>query len=444
MGLRLSQQSRFGWRRVLTIMKALMKPAFVSLCLMVASLSPSGPVLAQSVDQCMSARVNDALELCQRIIDNGSRNSDVYWKLSSAQYQSGQVDQANQTLDDALRLYPGDTRLESLKEIISTNTSEQALIARSARLNQNSLDKGAMKISCLTKNGDVGISACKRRLELTSVDGDRIRARLSSLQEIQEANRQALAPTAPDSTPDQAVTSFEPAPESVASIEPTPEPEPFTEAEAEEQQLDPQQAIAEARREAYKSLVSDVQSRLNAFGFNAGYPDGVPGANTRRALADFYTATGASPVTSITDVTLEDLQSEKSKLERANIALRESQQALSAGDRARATEKLAEAKALSGLVKVPDAHAKALATVLASSEERADQIALGPPAAKPAVSTTGSPTAVNGQTLSNNGSGVDSPALLGDLIGQINELQGRIRRQQSDYDQQMQQLRNAL
>jgi len=410
-------------------MRTLTKPGIASLCLIIASLSPNSQVLAQSVDECMSAQVNDAVELCQRIIDNGSRNSDVYWKLSSAQYQSGQVDQANKTLDDALRLYPGDTRLESLKEIISTNTSEQALIARSARLNQNSLDKGAMKISCLTKNGDVGISACKRRLELTNQDGDRIRARLASLEEIQEANRLALAPTEPVVTQEKTVTI----------PEPTPEPEPFT--EAEEPEADPQQAIAEARREAYKSLVSDVQSRLNAFGFNAGYPDGVPGANTRRALADFYVATGASPVTSITDVTLEDLQSEESKLERANVALRESQQALTEGNRTMAIARLDEAKELSGLLKVPEAHARALA---AGVQKEPEQIVFNQPIETPVSSPTTSSEAADVQTASASTSGADPGALFGELIGQINELQGRIRRQQNDYDQQLQQLREAL
>lgn len=415
-------------------MNTLKSCSFFRVLLLVASLLANSLVHAQSVDDCMSARITEALDICQSLIDNGSRNSDVYWKLSSVQYQSGQVELANQTLGDALRLYPGDTRLESLKEIISTNTSEQALIARSARLNQNSLDKGAMKIACLTKNGDVGISACKRRLELTGQDGDRIRARLATLEEAQQANRLAVAPVQPNP-----VVKLTEAP---VGLTPTPEPEPF--AEPEEEASDPQTLIAEARREAYKNLVSDAQSRLNAFGFNAGFPDGVPGANTRRALADFYRATGATPVTSITDLTIEDLDSEKLKLDFATQLLRESQQALRDGHRTKATARLAEARKASGLLKVPEEHERALRTP--ETPQVSDQLATQQ--SIPALATTSSvPVQTKPpvrQDQPQNLAGHNTAVRFAELIGQINVLQGRIRRQQSDHDQQLERLRSAL
>ena len=410
------------------------------LALLVASLALATNVMAQSVDDCMSARVDDALTICQGIIDNGSRNSDVYWKLTSAQYQSGQTEQANKTLNSALRLYPADTRLASLKELISTDTSEQALIARSAKLNQNSLDKGAMKISCLTKTGDIGISACKRRLELSNQDGERIRARLAELQQIQESNRLAIAAQTPSPSP--AATKDEP----VARLQETPEPEPFAEPEPEE--VDIQELIAETRRKAYKAMVSEVQTRLNDFGFNAGFPDGVPGGNTRRALSEFYRATGATPTTSITDLTIEDLDSEKLKLDIAKRKLRESQQALADGKLALAKSSLQAAEQISGLLKVPPEHALALRTPvqteaptpLASIQApRVPEPSANAVAVKQADVTT--PSAFKPSSPPKS---ADSDVRFAELINQIKVLQGRIQRQQSDQNQQMKALRDAL
>ena len=166
----------------------------VSLALILPLLF-SGHSHAQSVESCMSARLADALNVCQQIINNGSRNVDVYWKLTSAQYQDGQQALANRTLSEALRLHPGNAKLETLKEIISTDSAEQRLIAESAKRNQASMDQGALKIACLTKAGSVGISACERRLSLTDQDGDRIRARLKLLKDSQTPTQLAVTPT---------------------------------------------------------------------------------------------------------------------------------------------------------------------------------------------------------------------------------------------------------
>ena len=430
---------RRNW--ILTTMKTpTLSLASRCLALFIASLALATNVMAQSVDDCMSARVNDALSICQGIIDNGSRNSDVYWKLTSAQYQSGQTEQANKTLNSALRLYPADSRLTSLKELISTDTSEQALIARSAKLNQNSLDRGAMKISCLTKTGDVGISACKRRLELSNQDGERIRARLTELQQIQESNRLAIAAETPSPSP--AATKEEP----VARVQESPEPEPF--AEPEPEAVDIQELIAETRRNAYKAMVSEVQSRLNDFGFNAGFPDGVPGSNTRRALSEFYRATGATPTTSITDLTIEDLDSEKLKLDIAKRKLRESQQALADGKLALAKSSLQAAEQISGLLKVPPEHVLALRAPVQAETPTPLASIQAPNVPEPAVDAVPAKqvdvTTPSAFTPSSPPKGAGSDERFAELINQIKVLQGRIQRQQSDQNQQMKALRDAL
>lgn len=55
-----------------------------------------------------------------------------------------------------------------------------------------------------------------------------------------------------------------------------------------------QNAAASKAAEA-RELRKEVQRRLNALGFDAGYPDGVYGPRTRRAMADFQRSIGRTP-----------------------------------------------------------------------------------------------------------------------------------------------------
>lgn len=385
---------------------------------LIAPLMFSGYSHAQSVDSCMSAKLNDALSVCQNIINNGSRNIDVYWKLSSAQYQDGQQALANKTLSEAIRLYPGNAKLETLKEIISTDSTEQKLIAESAKRNQASVDQGALKIACLTKAGKVGISACERRLELTNLDGQRIAARLALLKESQTPEQIAVAPTRPDPV----VQEPDPTPSTpVAVFVPSPTTQP-TQPSAQEQD-------AFARQAAYKELVAGVQQSLNGFGFNAGRPDGVPGSNTRKALASFYQAINAPVVTSITDNTLLDLQQAGRNKAQAQRLLVESQRALSEGNAQLARNKLGAARRTSALLSEPSNLER---TILAALNISAP---IQTPLPTQAAIQTPAQTPVN---LANAAPQFDT------LMGQINALQGQIKRQQSTQAIQLNQLRNAL
>jgi hypothetical protein len=127
--------------------------------LLLACTSYSMSTHAQSVSDCMTARQIDALSICKSVLDSGSRNVDIYWKLASSQYQDGQQELASKTLNEALSLHPGNSRLVSLQEIIAAASTEQKLIIRSSKVNQDSLDKGAVKIACLTKSGAEAINA---------------------------------------------------------------------------------------------------------------------------------------------------------------------------------------------------------------------------------------------------------------------------------------------
>lgn len=398
-------------------------------------------VLAQSVDECMSARIADALKVCKSILDSGSRNADVYWKLASVQYQDGQQALARQTLISALQLHPGNEKLLALQEITSSNTSEQELIARSARLNQSSLDKGALKIACLSKSGDEAISACRRRLELSNDDGDRMRARLAELEEAKAAATIATAPVdstqtqsqipVPDSTQTPGTntsTSSTPTPLPAQRPEPVEKPAPLDSTEA-----DVAQRAMEARQEAYRSLVVDIQTQLNEFGFSAGFADGIPGERTRNALSDFYSAIGAPANSSITDLTQEDLDNERRKLKSAEQLLQQSEQALERGDTQLAEKRLDDARLTSKLLKVP------ARLVLALGSEQVPTL----PDASSSGPTT-APVQPSGQSPATEQAAASTSQQFNDLMERINTLQGQIKRRQADQEQQLNRMRSAL
>lgn len=382
---------------------------------------------AQSVANCMSAKLSDALSICQSIINSGSRNVDVYWKLSSALYQDGQQALASKTLSDALRLHPGNAKLETLREIISVDSTEQQRIAESAKRNQSSVDQGALKIACLTKAGSEGISACERRLELTNQDGDRIRTRLALLKSAQTPTQVARAPkpTAPVTSPS----------ESVATIVPTTPAQPSQRSAGDEE--------AFARQEAYKELVADVQQSLNAFGFNAGRPDGVPGANTRRALTSFYQAINAPVVTSITDDTLLDLQQARRDKAQAQNLLAESQRALGSGDAQLARNKLFAARRTSALLDEPLGLEANILTALNAATEPEIQVP-GPQAPVQIAQTPiQNQNQANSQPITPPAPQINT-AQFDSLMGQINILRNQIQTQQATRTSQLDKLRDAL
>ena len=326
-------------------MPASLRPRWLPyfICLIVAcQLLSIKPSHAQSVDDCMSARLADALTICQSLIDQGSRNVDVYWRITSALYQDGQIVQSKNILSDALRLHPRNEKLETLKQIISTDATEQQLLAESARRNQSSMDRGALKIACLTKSADVGISACQRYLELTNEGGARIQDRLDILQSAQRTSQLATAqPESEKST--VSGSDIRTAAESVNKTE--------TALTVDSQRTDD----FTARQSAYKQLVKSVQSGLNNLGFIAGTADGVPGDRTRTALRDFYSATQQPVQNTISEQTLADLDAAQVQLNVAEELLQQSQQALQSGNAILAQAKLSEAENSSLLLVVPPA-----------------------------------------------------------------------------------------
>ncbi|MFT6301459.1 MAG: hypothetical protein ACJAY2_000639 [Pseudomonadales bacterium] len=382
----------------------------------------------------MTARQIDALSICKSVLDSGSRNVDIYWKLASSQYQDGQQELASKTLNEALSLHPGNSRLVSLQEIIAAASTEQKLIIRSSKVNQDSLDKGAVKIACLTKSGAEAINACQKRLELTSEDGDRIRARLALL----ESQQAPIAPAA------------------VATAQPTLPPVQPT-VPVIVQPTAGELAVAE-RRNAYRVLVAEVQTTLNDFGFNVGSPDGVSGGRTRNALSEFYTAIGAPVNTSISAATLDDLTTEKRKLANAKQLLRQSEQSIQQGNSQLAEQQLVNAKIASKLLEIPIRHEQAVRTAQIETlpvRPTTTQIATQTPAVTRAPVVTQIPRVTQAPLVTEVPRVTPTPAVtqtttgnsvqqFSQLMGQINILQGKIRRKQADQAQQLDRMRNVL
>jgi hypothetical protein len=286
-------------------------------------------------------------------------------------------------------------------------------------VNQNSLDKGAVKIACLTKSGAQAILACEQRLELTGEDGDRIRARLAFLESQQPRIVIATKPV----TPVPATQPIATAPEPTAA-----------------------ELALEARKNAYRALVAEVQTTLNGFGFNVGSPDGVSGGKTRNALTQFYTTIGAPVSTSISAVTLEDLTREKRKLASAEQLLRQSVRSIQQGDEQLAGQQLANAKIASRLLKVPVRHEQAIRNIVIAKapaatparipvQTRAPEVVQNPAVAQ---SPTGTRTPTVTRTTASNSQQFSQ------LMGQINVLQGQIRRKQADQERQLDRMRNVL
>ena len=373
-------------------MKETLHKAILIITIALGWTTYSGRVPAQTVDQCMTASPADSLTICKSLLDNGSRNADVYYKLSSAQHQTGKYALSEQTLIAALKLHPGNDKLITFKKFISSATTEQQRIELSAQLNQRSLDQGELKISCLTKSGEEAISACKRRLELTDVDGDRMRRRLAELGEFQapvvdtdrsdivisperldaeeKAKAQALGRGKSGSRgtgrgksgsrgtgrgkSESRGTGRGKSESRGTGRGKERKPRHWQRKEREAKALAEERAKAEAAQKARRVLVSDVQARLNEFGFDAGFVDGVQGSQSSSALTKFYAAIGTSGSTSITNLTLDDLRDEKRKLTSAEDLLQQSELALQQGNAQLATQKLEDAKQTSKLLKIPD------------------------------------------------------------------------------------------
>jgi len=296
---------------------------------------------AQSVDSCMEARASDAINVCQSILDKGSRNANVYWKLASSLHQFGNTDKANTVLQKARSLHPGDKNLRTLAKLIESDADEQAKLAASASKNERMLSQGALKIACLSKSGQEGIKACNDYLQLTNDDAGRMQNRLAEL-------RSASVPTPA------------PVPQPTPQPEPAPQPSPLP-APDNNDAKEPVQVARSAHAEA----ILTVQQLLNDLGFNVGRPDGIAGNRTRKALDDIYVQLGQiGDINNINQNTVADLDQARTDLVRARGVLQQSRSAEQNGEIQLAIDKLDEANRISPLLASPPNYRSSLSEKL--------------------------------------------------------------------------------
>jgi len=358
----------------------------------------------------MEANQNEAISLCKSILDNGSRNADVYWKLASALFQDGQQVSAERTLDDALRLHPGNSKLLKLQDFISSATTEQGLLSGSASYGDATPLKDSPLLNDLSR-----LSSPTQLNEPVSISDQRPNnTDINSAPVIKSDNELTLTDTDPIATNDIALQ------------------------------------LAEERKNAYNKLVTQVQSTLNELGFPIGTPDGFPGSKTRNALSDFYTVLDKPASKSITELTLVDLNSQKSKLADAKQLIKQSKDALARNNIALAKIKLADAKSSSQLLKVPEELERKLRDFQSNDlANNSDNTSAATAAATLARSEPkfGGPESPDAQetTTSISAELDNAPAeTFDELMNRINTLHGKIRRVEEDQIRRLDQVRDLM
>lgn len=303
------------------------------LAALVAALSIT-PVFAQSEDECLRAAGQTAIDLCSKIIDRGRGTENVYFKLASGIYQTGDFEKAMSLIDAGLARFPGGRKLTNLKQTLLSDDEEKKELVKSASKNEDAMSRAQLKITCLTDNSRKGLNACKGYLAQTNIDAGRINTRLAELARLNAST---------------AVASREP---ETASPTPRTQPRPTTPAPSEDQL-------------ARKQTIKEIQSILNILGFQAGTADGIAGSKTRTALNQLQQSIRTPLGSNLDDGLLTELESlYQDKLAAENL-LRQSQQSLNSDDPETALSRLNLAQNLSPLLAVAAGYRQQIDNALA-------------------------------------------------------------------------------
>lgn len=372
----------------------------------------SAPARAQDRERCLGADEREAVELCQRLVDGGRADADVWAKFASSLYRDGQQARARRALERALTDYPDDADLARLRDVITSATTEEAALERARARNRSAMSQGQLKLACLTRDDRDALDACRGYLERTDVDGDRIRTRLAALESAlapapepppetsppdPAAPRTAADAVATGSPADAPTEAPADAAQSTAAGTPAAGPreplarapaggsstgsaatppdvtsgdapaEPSTEepsplpplARAPETNAPPAPDPASLRRRA---RIAEIQRLLGELGFAAGLADGIAGPRTRDALAGFFARVDRAPRTAFDEGTLALLREERARLEAARRTLGQSRAAARDGRHEEALALLERAENESALVEVPPGYRRELET----------------------------------------------------------------------------------
>ena len=307
---------------------------FVYAALALVTFMIAIPAFGQSIDACMSAKQADALEICKALLDNGSRNAKVYFKLASTYHETRRYSDRDKTLNAALKLHPSDPDLLRLSSLTDSATREDEELKKAKEKDIGSVKRGTLKLECLRDDSIQGLAACKQYLSVA--DDSRVRDRTAYLESIHEQPVTAQDPNVPIPEPGDIAKDETPTPIPTETPPPTPA----------------DTATAEARKQ-FKAQASRIQMSLASLGFDVGAIDGDPGIKTRQALTNFYAAIALPPRTSIDNVTEADLQDATRKMIKAQGLLEQSIRFKGEGKLEDALNILVIAQAESPLLTVP-------------------------------------------------------------------------------------------
>ena len=354
----------------------------------------------------MAAQGEEAVNVCQTILDNGRDDAQIYYQLTSQLYQLGRTDEALTTLNKGLSKHKGNSLLTTLQTTLRADTEEQAALRASAKKNVAAMNRGQLKLTCLTKTNEQGSDACRGYLAKTNVDGDKIKSRMADIissltvanQETQTAAA-AIVPTPSTSnttgstdTTDPDASQIPTSPQAQASEEPVAQPveEAIRQPIAEDRSPSPSTAQL-----ALRERIREVQSQLATLGFDVGIPDGIAGPRTTAAVSKFYQITQLDNSKQFDDQTFSDIKNEVERLYAAEDMLRRSRDAASEKQIGTAIELLALAEQTSPLFNAPTGYGQNL-DFLASQQTAispTEPVAVTPSAdtekvRKPQVTTT--------------------------------------------------------
>ena len=315
-------------------------------CGIILALALALPVrvaMAATVEECLDQSYDpSAAKACQQLLDNGNTSASVYLRLAQALNGQGKRAESFRIIEQGLTKNPGNSALNEMKAIVRSNLTEQEYLdaqnqkGPSARAT-NSAKLRILRIKCLKKQDQEALDACTEYANLGGDDAE-VRARQSSL----------LAALAPPPKPEPKVASeptyidltpSEPATDTASTTSPSSPVNPATPVQPKPTTTTTAQSEQGNRKNNERiTLVKSIQSKLNNLGFAAGTPDGVSGANTRRAIADFYEATNIGSKQPINQALLNDLERAEQLQNDVIEMYRKSELALNNGDLDQATE----------------------------------------------------------------------------------------------------------
>lgn len=366
-------------------------------------IAAPGAANAQSVDSCMTSKGEDAVQICQSLLKSGNRSAEIYYQLASQLYQLGRTSEAMTILNNGLSRHKANTLLTTLRNTLEFDSEEQAALRASAKKNEAVMNRGQLKITCLTKISRAALEACEGYLAQTNVDGDRIRARaqiIATELTPSPTTQIATAPTIP----------VEPAPTIVPEVSAPPavvEPAPLNEAQI-----------------ALRELIRNIQSDLSSLGFSVGIPDGIAGPRTRTAVREFYERTQQIQSDRLDDQTLIDVQAAVADLNTSERFLKQSRLAASNQQAEQAISLLALAERSSPLFKAPVGYRQNLELQLGRQAPSGQTTIASSGSQNTPTTVAQAPQPANTQSTQQTGTNADvvQTQQIPDLISQIESL----------------------